>query len=194
MEPLRRRLQPSTPDQSRYRLRKRSPLYSDRHQTTRQVRSEGHVYHHEWHGSRLPVEKWFCMESPALVGNAVRMTDSGAGESAVAWTAKKVSVGTFTPNFTFQLPTSTADGFFHHSGRSEGHMGNWRKCGRPGLYRHHQERGDRFAMYGNSTKGAVSQTGLVENGAAPSTQSIDMSASKVSLHSGHILFGLPLSI
>ena len=127
--------------------------------------------------------------SAALVGNAVRMTDGGAGESAVAWTAKKVSVGTFTANFTFQLPTSTADGFtFTIQDAPKGTWaigGNASDLGYTGITK---SVAIKFAMYSNSTKGAVSQTGLVENGAAPSTQSIDMSASKVSLHSGHILF------
>ena len=126
--------------------------------------------------------------SAALVGSTIRMTDGGAAESAVAWTAKKVSVGTFTAAFTFQLPSSTADGFtfaIQNDPKARWAMGgNSSELGYAGITK---SVAIKFAMYSNSTKTAVSETGLLENGADPSTQSIDMSASKVSLHSGHIL-------
>jgi len=126
--------------------------------------------------------------SAALVGGAIRMTDGGVGESSVAWSANKVSVGTFTAGFTFQLPTSTADGFtFTIQNAPKGTWamgGNASQLGYTGITK---SVAIKFAMYSNSTKGAVSQTGLLENGADPSTQSIDMSTSNISLHSGHIL-------
>ena len=124
----------------------------------------------------------------ALVGNVIRMTDGGVAESSVAWSANKVSVGTFTAGFTFQLPSSTADGFtFTIQNAPKGIWamgGNASQLGYTGITK---SVAIKFAMYSNSTKGAVSQTGLLENGADPSTQSIDMSASNISLHSGHIL-------
>ena len=126
--------------------------------------------------------------SAALVGSTIRMTDGGAAESSVAWSANKVSVGTFTAGFTFQLPSSTADGFtftIQDDPKARWAMGgNSSELGYAGIKK---SVAIKFAMYSNATKGAVSQTGLLENGADPSTQSIDMSASKVSLHSGHIM-------
>jgi hypothetical protein len=127
--------------------------------------------------------------SAALVGSAIRMTDGGAAESSVAWTAKKVPVGTFTVGFTFQLPTSAADGFtvtLQDAPKGTWAIGgNGSSLGYAGITK---SVAIKFATYSDITNKSVSQTGLLENGALPSTQSIDMSASKISLHSGHVLF------
>ncbi len=126
--------------------------------------------------------------SAAMVGSVLRMTDGGEAESSVAWSANKVSVGTFTAGFTFQLPSSTADGFtftIQDDPKARWAMGgNASDLGYTGITK---SVAIKFAMYSDATKGAVSQTGLLKNGAAPSTQSIDMTVSKVSLHSGHVL-------
>jgi alpha-L-arabinofuranosidase len=140
-------------------------------------------------GSGFTSSEMVLHGSAALVGSEIRMTDGGSGESSVAWKAVKVPVGTFTAGFTFQLPTSTADGFtFTIQDAPKGTWAIGENASSLGYTGITKSVAIKFALYSDSKGGAVSQTGLLENGAAPSTQSIDMSASKVSLHSGHVLF------
>ena len=127
--------------------------------------------------------------SSTLVGSTLRLTDGLAGEASVAWLAKKSAINSFTASFTFQLPKSTADGFTFAI--QNGAKGTWEigseayGLGYTGITK---SVAVKFGLYDDAKNGLVSQTGLILNGANPNTQSIDMTASKVSLHAGHVMF------
>jgi alpha-L-arabinofuranosidase len=125
--------------------------------------------------------------SAAIVGTTLRLTSGAPAQSAVAWSNAPVPVSAFTADFTFQLPTSTADGFtftIHNSPVGTWAIGsNARGLGYSGIA---NSVAIKFALYSDVTNGMVSQTGLLENGQSPtSAQSIDMS-SNLSLHAGHL--------
>ena len=127
--------------------------------------------------------------SSALVGTALQLTDGQPGEESVAWSAKKVAVGTFTAGFTFQLPKSTADGFTFAI--QNGSKGTWEigsEANGLGYSGISKSIAIKFGLYDDAKNAQVSQTGLILNGANPNTQSIDMTASKISLHAGHVMF------
>jgi hypothetical protein len=140
-------------------------------------------------GSGFTAGEMVLHGSAALVGNTLKLTDGGLNESSVAWSTTKLSVGKFTAAFTFQLPTASADGFtFTIQNAPKGTWAIGGNGGSLGYYGIAKSVAIKFDMYSDLTKGAVSQTGLLENGAAPSTQTIDMSTSGISLHSGHVFF------
>ncbi len=122
-----------------------------------------------------------------LVGNILQLTDGGNGEIAAAWNAKRVPTGSFTTDFTFQLPKSVADGFtFTLQNASKGPYatgGNGDALGYAGIAK---SVAIKFNLFNGATKTLVSQTGLLTNGVNLSTNKVDMSTAKISLHSGHI--------
>jgi alpha-L-arabinofuranosidase len=125
--------------------------------------------------------------SAAIVGTTLRLTNGAPAQSAVAWSNAPVPVSAFTADFTFQLPTSTADGFtftIHNSPTGTWATGS--NAGGLGYSGIANSVAIKFALYSDVTNGMVSQTGLLENGQSPSSaQSIDMS-SNLSLHAGHL--------
>jgi len=125
--------------------------------------------------------------SSELVGSTLQLTDGGSSEIAAAWTAKRVGVDNFNIEFTFTLPSSTADGFtftLQNSGK-----GNWASGGNGSALGYQGISNSvaiKFGLFNDSTQQEVSQTGLLTNGAAPSTVAIDMSGSNINLHSGSV--------
>ncbi len=125
--------------------------------------------------------------SAKLVGSILELTDGGHGEIAAAWNAKKVLTGSFTTDFTFQLPKSAADGFtFTLQNASKGPYatgGNGDALGYAGIA---NSVAIKFDLYNGAKQAAVSQTGLLTNGENPPTQSINMASSNINLHNGHV--------
>jgi len=125
--------------------------------------------------------------SAKLKDSTLELTDGGNSEIAAAWYAKKVGVVSFTTDFTFEIPKSTADGFtFTLQNAAKGDWesgGNGDALGYAGISK---SVAIKFDLYDATTKSAKSTTGMLENGASPTTQSIDMT-SKLSLHSGHLM-------
>jgi len=125
--------------------------------------------------------------SAKLKGSVLELTDGGSGEISAAWYAKTVAVGSFTTSFDFQIPSSAADGFTFTL--QNGAKGNWESGGNgdalgyAGIPKSVAIKFDLFDTINRSTK---STTGMFENGASPSTQSIDMTRT-LSLHSGHVM-------
>jgi hypothetical protein len=122
-----------------------------------------------------------------LKGTTLELTDGGATEIAAAWYAKKVGVASFATDFTFVIPKSTADGFtFTLQNASKGDWesgGNGDALGYAGIPK---SVAIKFDLYDTTTKSTKSTTGMLQNGASPTSQSIDMS-SKLSLHTGHLM-------
>jgi hypothetical protein len=106
---------------------------------------------------------------------------------SAAWYSKKVNVAKFSTTFTFQIPSSTADGFTFTL--QNGHAGNWEVGGNGdalGYEGIEKSVAIKFTLYDPIAKKEVSQTGEIEGGAIPTTNSIDMSSAKIDLHSGHV--------
>ncbi len=122
-----------------------------------------------------------------LVGTTLQLTNGGPSEIAAAWSAKRVAVDNFNIVFTFNLPSSKADGFtftLQNSGK-----GNWASGGNGGALGYQGISNSvaiKFGLYNGATQQEVSQTGLLTNGAAPSTVAVDMSGSNINLHSGSV--------
>jgi len=125
--------------------------------------------------------------SSELVGSTLQLTDGGVRRSRRPGTAKRVGVDNFNIEFTFTLPSSTADGFtftLQNSGK-----GNWASGGNGSALGYQGISNSvaiKFGLFNDSTQQEVSQTGLLTNGAAPSTVAIDMSGSNINLHSGSV--------
>lgn len=125
-----------------------------------------------------------------LNGTRLRLTDGGAGEAASAWYGSQVNVQQFTTNFSFQVSGGTspqADGFafviqggpttaIGPSGQGLGYGGSGGITNSIAV---------KFDLYSNNGEGSDS-TGLYVNGAVPTTPAVDMTASGVDLHSGHL--------
>jgi hypothetical protein len=124
--------------------------------------------------------------SAAIVGTTLRLTSGAPAQSAVAWSNAPVPVSAFTADFTFQLPTSTADGFtFTIQNAPAGTWAIGSNAGGFGYSGISNSVAIKFGLYSDATNSMVSQTGLLENGQSTSAQSIDMS-SNLSLHAGHL--------
>jgi hypothetical protein len=125
--------------------------------------------------------------SAKLKGTTIQLTDGGVAEIATAWYAKEVGVASFTADFTFQAPSSTADGFTFTLQNDP--KGTWASGGNGGALGYEGIKKSvaiKFDLYNGSTSKEVSATGMLLNGASPATQWIDMSKS-ISLHTGHIM-------
>ena len=122
--------------------------------------------------------------SAKLSGTALELTDGHSAEYAVAWNATKVGVASFTTDFTFKLTSATADGFTFTVQNDP--KGTWASGGNSsalGFAPIAHSVGIKFDLYNATTLAAQSTTGMLENGASPATQNIDMSK-YINLHSG----------
>ncbi|WP_263359771.1 chitobiase/beta-hexosaminidase C-terminal domain-containing protein, partial [Acidicapsa ligni] len=123
----------------------------------------------------------------AFAGNALRLTDGASGQISAAWFSKKVSVSNFTTDFTFQLPTSSGDGFtFVIQNAPAGNWasgGNGASLGYGGITK---SVAIKFDLYNNAGEGSNS-TGIYTNGAVPTLPSVSMPTSQINLHGGHTI-------
>ncbi len=128
-----------------------------------------------------------------FVGTHMRLTDGGTGELSSAWFATPVNVQNFTQDFSFQLTNATGDGFtfvIQNSGGAAigppgaglgyGAVSPGGKAGIPTSV------AVKFDLYNNFGEG-IDSTGLYTDGASPTIPAIDMTSSRVSLHSGDIM-------
>jgi hypothetical protein len=139
-------------------------------------------------------------------GSAIQLTDTGASEAGSAWYVVPVNVSSFTTNFTLQLSSPQANGMtftiqnqppassdtsilyvsggpnaLANSASGLGYSGSTGSGGQiAGLL---NSVAVKFDLY----SGSGDTTGLYTNGADPSQNSIDMSSSGLSLHSGNPL-------
>ena len=120
----------------------------------------------------------------AVVGSRLRLTNGGSGQYASAWYSKKLSVLSFTTNFTFQDTSASADGMTFAIQNAPANVnalgGNSGSLGYGGIT---NSIAVKFDLFNNSGEGSDS-TGLYTNGAAPTVPAVDMSASPINLHSG----------
>ena len=132
------------------------------------------------------------LNGAALNGTNLRLTDGGGYEARSAFFAAPVNVQQFTSNFTFQLSNPSADGFafvIQNAGpNAVGALGGGLGYGPDGSGRTGQIAKSvavKFDLYSNAGEG-IDSTGLYVNGASPTTPSIDLSATGINLHSGHV--------
>jgi hypothetical protein len=130
----------------------------------------------------------------AVSGSALVLTNGGMYQTASAFTSNVVSVSTFSTQFSFQLLNASADGFtftIQNAGVTAlGGVGGNLGYGADGFAGGHPAIGNsiavKFDLANNAGEGNDS-TGLYVNGASPTNQnSIDLSASGIDLHSGHV--------
>jgi fibronectin type 3 domain-containing protein len=131
--------------------------------------------------------------SAALNGSRLRLTDGQQFEAASAFTSTPLDVTQFSAAFSFQLTNPVADGFtftiqgvgptaVSHSGGGLGY-GPDNAGGSGGIGK---SVAVKFDLYDNEGEGSDS-TGLYLNGAAPTKAgSLDLTATGINLHSGHI--------
>ncbi|GGG93411.1 chitobiase/beta-hexosaminidase C-terminal domain-containing protein [Silvibacterium dinghuense] len=120
--------------------------------------------------------------STVLNGSKLQLTSSGQYESGTAWYVTKVNVQSFTTDFTFQLLNPVADGFtFAIQNNSTTTVGASAGCLGYGWMT--KSVAVKFDLFNDEGEGPDS-TGLYKNGAQPIIPAIDMTSSKVNLHSG----------
>jgi fibronectin type 3 domain-containing protein len=131
--------------------------------------------------------------SAAISGGRLRLTDGGPYEAGSAFAATPVGVGQFSTTFTFQLTNPASAGItFTLQGVGPGALGP----NRGGLGYGAQFAGGaggigqsvavKFDLYDTEGEGPDS-TGLYRDGAAPTAAgAIDLRASGIDLHSGHV--------
>jgi len=126
--------------------------------------------------------------SAKLSGSTLVLTSGGNAQISTAWLANKVSVGTFSTDFDFQLPSSGGDGFtftLQNAPKGLNAMGgNGEALGYAGITK---SIAIKFVLYDDTAKAAISQTGILANGTTSPTVSVDMASSGISLHTGHVL-------
>jgi fibronectin type 3 domain-containing protein len=131
--------------------------------------------------------------SAKVVGSLLQLTNGGTLEAASAFSHDRVGVGVFTTQFSFQLKNPVADGVtfcIQGTGRTAlgtngGGLGYGANSagGSGGIGK---SIAIKFDLHDNAGEGPDS-TGLFENGAAPfNVGSIDLTPTKVDLHSGHV--------
>jgi Bacterial lectin/Chitobiase/beta-hexosaminidase C-terminal domain/Legume lectin domain len=126
----------------------------------------------------------------AYSGSRLRLTDGGAFEASSAFYTTAVNVQSFTTNFSFLLTGANADGITFSLQRSAptalGSLGGG--LGYAGIGK---SVGVKFDLYNNSGEGKDS-TGLYTNGTYPTVPALDLTSSRVNVHSGDV-FNVQLS-
>ncbi len=116
-----------------------------------------------------------------LSGKALQLTRNRTTQIGTAWFPDKVAINQFTTDFTFQTTNAVADGFtFAIQNSAQGYWafgGNGGNLGYQGIGK---SVAIKFAFYNQNA------TGLLLNGASPSTSSLDMTKAGINLHSGDI--------
>ncbi|WP_263360177.1 chitobiase/beta-hexosaminidase C-terminal domain-containing protein [Acidicapsa ligni] len=123
----------------------------------------------------------------ALSGVMAQLTNGGSAQAGSAWYAAPMNVTAFTTDFTFQQVNASADGMTFAIENSPSNVnslgGNGASLGYGGIT---NSVAIKFDLYNNAGEGADS-TGLYQNGAAPTTPSIDLSSTGINLHSGDVM-------
>ncbi len=124
----------------------------------------------------------------SLAGEALELTNGTDDEARAVWYATPVNIQNFTTNFNFQVTpasASTADGltFTIQNAGAQAIGANGEGLGYQGIG---SSVAVKFDLYNNAGEGTDS-TGFYTDGAAPTVPALDMTASGVNLHSGHIL-------
>src|SRR3984893_2820704 len=122
----------------------------------------------------------------AINGTRLRLTNGGSNEAGSAFFNTSVNVQSFTNDFSFQLTSSTADGFtFTIQGNSPTALGaRGGGLGYGGTLGIGKSMAVKFDLYSNLGEGSDS-TGLYTNGASPTTPFVDLTNTGINLHSGH---------
>jgi hypothetical protein len=122
--------------------------------------------------------------SAALSKGALQLTNGGTGQAGTGWYPTKVSVGGFTTDFDFQLPTSTADGFtFTIQNYSKGQYalgGNGSGLGYQFIT---NSVAVAFNLYQSGVTNAES-VGVYTGGGSPQSNAVSLSGTGINLHSG----------
>ena len=128
--------------------------------------------------------------STDLADTRLQLTNGNVNEAGSAWFDTPVNITAFTNDFTFQLANPNADGFtfaIQNSGTTAlgptgGGLGYGSDAvgGAGGIP---NSIAIKFDLYSNNGEGGDS-TGLYQNGASPTTPSIDLTNSGIDLHSG----------
>lgn len=122
--------------------------------------------------------------SAALNATALEITNGGGSESGNAFYNTPVNTAKFITDFSFQLTSASGDGFtfcLQNAGLTVlGGAG-----GGLGFRNLANSVGIKFDLYDNAGEGTNS-TGLFVNGADPTVPAIDLTASGVDLHNGHV--------
>jgi LysM repeat protein len=118
----------------------------------------------------------------SVTGGLLQLTDGGTNEERSAWFTTKVPVQAFTTNFTFQLLNASADGItFTIQGNNIWELGD--PGGGLGYQGIANSVAVKFDLYSNAGEGNDS-TGLYTGGAAPTVPAVDLSSTRINLHSG----------
>jgi Legume lectin domain/Chitobiase/beta-hexosaminidase C-terminal domain len=132
-------------------------------------------------------------DAAVITSTVLQVTLEGAAANrGSAWFTQPVSINAFTTDFQFQLLNATADGFtftiqndgvtaIGPAGSGLGY-GASKPGGTGGLAK---SIAIKFDIYNNLGEGTDS-TGFYSNGASPTTPATDMTASGVTLRSGHV--------
>jgi fibronectin type 3 domain-containing protein len=129
--------------------------------------------------------------SAKIVGSALQLTDGGPNEAGSAFFGRRVDSTNFTTQFSFQLPSASADGFtFTLQAAGPNAFGsNNGGLGYKGIA---NSMAVKFDLFNTSGEGPDS-TGLYTAGAPPTNAgSIDLTPTGLDLHSGHV-FNVTLS-
>lgn len=122
-----------------------------------------------------------------VINNYLQITDGTSNEARVAWFYNPVNVQSFTTDFNFQIPSSTADGFtFAIQDAPAGLSAVGGSGSLLGYGNIAKSIAIKFDLHSNAGEGSDS-TGFYINGATPTLPSVDMTSSGVSLHSGNVL-------
>ena len=126
----------------------------------------------------------------SLTGGVLVLTNGGFSEARAVWNTTPVNVQSFTTDFNFQVTPATAnigDGFTFTLQNAAAGV---KAIGGSGAGLGYQGMGSsvavKFDLYSNAGEGSDS-TGFYINGATPTLPAVDMTASGVNLHSGHVL-------
>jgi fibronectin type 3 domain-containing protein len=123
--------------------------------------------------------------SAKIAGSLLQLTDGGPNEAGSAFFIRRVDTAAFTTQFSFQLPSASADGFtftVQTAGLNALGAGN----GGLGYQGIPKSVAVKFDLSSTSGEGPDS-TGIYTNGAPPtSAGSIDLTPTGVDLHSGHV--------
>jgi hypothetical protein len=123
----------------------------------------------------------------SIVNGMLQITNGTSNEARVAWYGTPVNIQTFTTDFTFQIPSSTADGFTFAIQNSPSGLSAVGGSGSLLGYGNIKDSiAVKFDLHSNAGEGSDS-TGVYINGAAPTVPAVDMTTSGVNLHSGDIL-------
>jgi hypothetical protein len=127
----------------------------------------------------------FNGSASAGTGTLIQLTNGGTGERSSAWAQNKLPVQSFSADFTFHLLDPGGDGFtltFQNAGQHA--LGaDGAGLGYEGILK---SVALKFDLYSNAGEGSNS-TGIFTGGAVPTLPALDLTASGIDLHSGHLM-------